>query len=316
MTTQQIKRNLEKAFSDYVNTIDDEEIKLLIRKNAIITGGAIASMLLNEKVNDYDIYFKSKGDALKIANYYITKFKKLVSSKVKAGNEVVTKALDIACGIQDNGIKIKVPSSGIVKLDSFEKYEYFEGVPDQENRETKISEFLSVDEFVVAENKQTDSKYIPLCITQNAISLSDKIQLIFRFTGTPPEIHRNFDFVHATNYWHAESGNLTLLKDALESLLTKRLKYNGSLYPIATLFRIRKFIERGFTIHAGEMIKIAFQINELDLNNFGVLQDQLIGVDMAYMQELIEALKAAFDKDKEFKVTASYICELVDKIFE
>ena len=42
-------------------------------KNKIITG--IASMLLGEKVNDFDIYLRDHDSALAIARYYASKFK-------------------------------------------------------------------------------------------------------------------------------------------------------------------------------------------------------------------------------------------------
>jgi hypothetical protein len=36
---------------------EDEQVRKLALENTIVTGGSIASMLLNEKVNDFDIYF-------------------------------------------------------------------------------------------------------------------------------------------------------------------------------------------------------------------------------------------------------------------
>ncbi|HXJ41375.1 MAG TPA: hypothetical protein VNH18_18985, partial [Bryobacteraceae bacterium] len=57
------------------------------------------------------------------------------------------------------------------------------------------------------------------------------------------------------------------------------------------LFRLRKFIKRGWSINAGQILKIAFQVSELDLNNLEVLEDQLTGVDVAYFVQLITKLK-------------------------
>ncbi len=87
--------------------------------------------------------------------------------------------------------------------------------------------------------------------------------------------------------------------------------YKGSLYPICSLFRLRKFIRRGWTINAGQLLKIAIQIHKLDLYDVNVLEEQLIGVDVAYMFDLIKRLRET-GKDK---VDEIYICQLIDEIF-
>ena len=53
------------------------------------------------------------------------------------------------------------------------------------------------------------------------------------------------------------------------------------------------------------------QISELDLTDIEVLEEQLIGVDVAYFSTLIEALRGV-DKNK---LTPSYINAMIDKIF-
>jgi len=104
---------------------------------------------------------------------------------------------------------------------------------------------------------------------------------------------------------------LSLPSDAMRSILSKTLVYNGSLYPIATLFRLRKFYERGWRISAGQLLKIAMQISEIDLKNPYVLKEQLLGVDLAYMREIL-----SYIKEHPEKVDAAYVMKLIDKIFE
>jgi hypothetical protein len=72
------------------------------------------------------------------------------------------------------------------------------------------------------------------------------------------------DFVHATNYFTFEEGLVTNVA-ALESILTKSLRYQGSLYPLTSVIRMKKFIQRGWTVNAGEILKMLFQVSELDL---------------------------------------------------
>jgi hypothetical protein len=71
---------------------------------------------------------------------------------------------------------------------------------------------------------------------------------------------------------------------------------------------MKKFIQRGWT-NAGEILKMLFQVSELDLKNIEVLEEQLIGVDVAYFS-LLTVLR-----DTEGKLTAHHLSELIDKVF-
>ena len=99
---------------------------------------------------------------------------------------------------------------------------------------------------------------------------------------------------------------------AMESTLSKELKYIGSLYPICSMFRLKKFIKRGWTITAGEMLKIAWDINKLDLSKIDILQDQLVGVDAAYFNQIINILKSESNQS----IDRTYIFELVNRVFD
>jgi len=113
-------------------------------------------------------------------------------------------------------------------------------------------------------------------------------------------------------YWDHKEAILELPAKALECLLSRTLIYRGSLYPVASIFRMKKFIERGWRITAGQQLKIMWQISELDLKDFDVMREQLTGVDLAYMYQLIESLK---NVDPE-KINSAYIAAIIDKIFD
>lgn len=158
--------------------------------------------------------------------------------------------------------------------------------------------------------------YQPVFITSNAITLSDGIQLILRFVGEPKEIHENYDFVHCTNFFMPVNNQLELNKEALASILTKELKYVGSKYPLASIVRTRKFIQRGWYLNAGQYLKMIMQCQDLDLKNPHVLADQLTGLDMFYFLQLIQALEEKISVDSNFKIESSFIVKLIDKIFD
>jgi hypothetical protein len=106
-------------------------------------------------------------------------------------------------------------------------------------------------------------KYQVAFFSQNAISLTEDLQIVLRFSGNVTQIHKTFDFVHATNYFTFEEGLVTNVA-ALESILTKSLRYQGSLYPLTSVIRMKKFIQRGWTVNAGEILKMLFQVSELN----------------------------------------------------
>ena len=55
------------------------------------------------------------------------------------------------------------------------------------------------------------------------------------------------------------------------------LSLETALYPIASLLRIRKFIERGWRITAGQMLKIIWQLQDVNLSDPAVMREQLTG---------------------------------------
>ena len=271
--------------NEWLLTITDEELRNKVKNNLLVSGGSIVSLLLKETVNDFDVYIKDMDVLIELASYY-------------------TK-----------------PHSPMIDILDGRKKDYY--LPICENRMGlyKISvENLKSDQVkLFFENKSGGHRtlqekdnlgYVPLFFSQNAISLSNNIQIVTRFHGNNEEIHKTFDFIHATNYFTFKDGLVTN-KEALESIICKQLKYQGSLYPLTSIIRMKKFIKRGWNINAGEILKIMFQISELDLRNPNILEEQLIGVDVAYFAQLIEILRTVSPE----KITSHYINTIIDKVF-
>lgn len=313
MKTKTIKAVLRKKVDEWHASIEDEAIRTLAEKNTIVTGGCIASILLAEPVNDFDVYFRDRETALAIAKYYVARF----SPKQKAGIE---RKMYVDDTRQDR-VSVFVKSAGIASEDGTDKpYEYFEGSADGEATAyvdavmTDPADVVDAAEAIekeIIKEEMGKQPYRPIFVSTNAITLSNKIQIVLRFFGEPDEIHQNYDYVHCTNYWTSSDGNLTLHQAALEALLARELRYVGSKYPIASVIRMRKFIKRGWSINAGQVLKMAWQISELDLKNYDVLRDQLTGVDVAYFAELIGKLRA---KDEQ-KVNSAYLVEIINRMF-
>ena len=298
MKTKTINLTICKKFDEWVASITDLAVAEKVKAGTICTGGAIASMLLREPVNDFDFYFKDLATTKAVAEYYVSKMArpdKGDGSKEKAALYVKT---------TEDRVRIVIKSAGV--LGETEKaYQYFESRPPEASEEY-------VNNVLAAKaDKEAKPDYRPVFMSDNAISLSGDVQLVIRFYGEPDKIHENYDYQHATNYWTSWERSITLRTAALECLLTKELRYIGSKYPICSLIRARKFIQRDWTINAGQLLKISMQIHDLDLNNIEILQEQLAGMDLAYFSQVLELLKLA----DPAKINSAYLIEIIDRIF-
>ena len=285
-----------------------EEMQAAAKRDLIVTGGCIASMLLGEKVNDYDVYFKTKETTRMMADHYLAQF--LLAQRHKNGgipyNMMVEELTDT---IGRDRVRIKIQSAGIAGEEQEHDYRYFESVPDEEKAGQYVED--SFDQDRTSDPEQERPAYRPVFLSSNAITLSDDVQIILRFFGPVEAIHENFDFVHCMNYWTFEGG-VTLRQDALESLMSKTLVYHGSLYPVCSVFRMKKFIQRGWQINAGQMLKMALQISHLDLTSYEILEEQLTGVDAAYFSQLLERAR---DKERPEIVDSAYLVEVINRMF-
>jgi hypothetical protein len=333
MKRKTINAVITKKFNEWLESIDDEDVKKLVRKNTVITGGCIASMINNEKVNDYDVYFTNQETVVAVARYYIGTF--LAMDECRHTISLYTSA-DFTDPDSDLMRKVeKCKTAGDVfsdmveddsnepdadLLDFYEMHKdtaepgrvfiFIGSVGIAADKPIDLSDCENpLDEDIEDTEDKTKPKYRPIFFSSNAISLSDKIQIVVRFYGNPEQIHSNFDYIHATNYWTSAEGKLVLGIKAYEACHNKELIYVGSKYPVCSLFRMRKFLKRGFTITAGEILKIAMNINEFNLTEVNVLRDQLIGVDSAYFNSLIGAIK-----DKR-NIDRNYLTAILNKMY-
>jgi hypothetical protein len=314
MNRKTINKILTGKHIDFLKSIEDESIRKMVDKNSIITGGSIVSLLLNEQVKDFDYYFTDKETCKAVAEYFVNKFNTEHQDKVYKTSTNMTKPI---VKEDDNGrIKIHVPSAGIASEKDTSDYGFFESLPDETSEDFVEKVIIEADETPVDPLlEEQKEKYRVVYMSSNAITLANKIQLVIRFYGPAEDIHKNYDFTHCTNYWTSKDKHLVLQPNALESILTKTLIYQGSLYPICSVIRTRKFLKQGWHINAGQLLKMCFQISKLNLEDINVLEEQLTGVDAAYFFQVIDYCKKKQEEDVEFKITAPYLCSIIDKIF-
>lgn len=329
ITEVNIKKHLDKEFKKFTKSIikpksiksEDFKIRKLIQDYGFITGGAIASLLLKEDINDYDLYIKNVDACKKIVKYFINMidkdkiftlialdFDEYINTHIALEKELEK--------IQDSTDEffIKRKEQILTILDSDETVEE---IQDQFNDKTRVKIYIPSMGTLSIKEKHIKNEYrcgpYPIHISSNAITLSNGWQIITRFVGTPDEVHKNFDFAHCTCYYDYVNDYLELPEKAIKSLLMKELVYQNSKYPLAALMRIRKFIKRGFKINAGEMLKIIWHVQELDLKNPKILEDQLMGVDILYFRDIICNLNEHIKQGDE--IGSSHLFEMIDKYF-
>ena len=300
MKTKTINAIICKKFDSFVGSIKDPEVARLVKDNSIVTGGCIVSLLLGDKVNDFDFYFRNEETTFAVAKYYAAAYVAANPNwQVEAKNN-------------EGRITFSVYSSKNVSTAGEAPKSEEETSVEESMRAFEDADDIPAEALDSAEGEKIQgAQYAPVFLSSNAISLSSKVQLIIRFYGEPDQVHENYDFVHATNYWTSWERKVTMRPAAMEAILSKELRYIGSKYPICSMIRVRKFIGRGWTINAGQFVKMAWQIHALDLTNLEVLKDQLVGVVSMYFMQMISELK---EKDSP-SVDGAYLMTLIDKLF-
>ena len=336
MQGKNIKKHIKKKISEWAESVPDEEIKKLILNNTMVTGGAIVSLLQDEEPHDYDVYFRDKESLKKVATYYVNKYIEKAGEKENYNpivqeciwSDEVTYTGEGMCqgkwvvvdedysktgehpADEEIRLRIFIKSNGAVG----EEYNPHSDIDEDYKRACAI-----LNQKIKENNKASKENiepYSPTFMTNNAISLSSKIQVVMRFYGEPEEIHKNYDFVHCCCCYRSWDNELDMPARALEAIINKELYYCGSKYPLCSIIRTRKFINRGWVINAGQYVKMVLQLNDMDLTNLHVFEEQLIGVDSAYFGNLIWSIKQMKKNDPNFTPDSTYLINLVNDVFD
>ena len=320
-----------RKLNEWLESVTDVALRDIIKENIVITGGCFPSMIQNETPKDYDCYFKSKEATKKVAEYYVKAWNESHKDKhnrqgrpcqvfvldgAEPSKELLKyyhiNAIDQAksrmiANTPPERLKIIFPSDGVV------------GDPQEVRADEELGDVLSniteIDETKADEIiEQEKRNYFPVFLSTNAITLSDGIQIVVRFYGEPEKIHETYDFAHTKAYWTKATGTI-IPNEVYDAVINKALIYTGSKYPVCSIFRMRKFIERGWKINAGQMLKACMQVSALDLMDIDTLEDQLVGVDSLYFMNLIEQFRCMKEKNADWDLTPQYIISVIDKIF-
>ena len=152
-----------------------------------------------------------------------------------------------------------------------------------------------------------DDKFVLKYSTPNAYSYSkDKIRV--QLIRSPHFVDRGiaalldeFDFTVCMGAFYFSDEMFCLSDRFLLDLSRKELKFNvNAKYPLSSLFRVRKYLSKGYTISGTDIIKIGLSINNLDMKTYSDLKDQLLGIDTAFLQELTDKLMSPEYAEKRY----------------
>ena len=214
------------------------------QNNVMIAGGAITSIFTNNKINDYDLYFRS-------TNEY----------------DYINKLL-----LNKEGFK------SIVSTQSAETYK---------NNEKNITIQL--------------------------------IKLERMFFDNPEDTIKEFDYSVCMGAYDFKTDSFVFDKNFIKHNAQKRLVYNiNCKYPICALYRLKKYMKKGYEISGAELIKLALAVHKLNLKTYADLKEQLLGIDTLMLKELTEKLesneyaKKEYDFDEFMHIIEEYLNEYED----
>lgn len=294
MNKKQINSHFRGVVGKWLDSIEWAKVvpdvsRTEVEQSIIISGGSIASLLKGDAVNDYDIYFNDVDICKYLVKYYINKFcdKNNVNKSFFEYHASYDDAFKGKSGYGNVGniiINTKPPSDEV----------------DEDDR-VLVKKILRRNSRYYGENISTikespPGKYDPMLISNNAITLQNKIQLVFRVCGNPSVIHYFFDFKHCMNYFTFHEG-VVLRPAAMESILTNELKYNRSMHVFDVLIRMKKFLSKGWTISNEELAKIMYDCHHVEM-----APGSVEGMFKGHLSDkTIESLKSDWPKDrKEF----------------
>lgn len=118
----------------------------------------------------------------------------------------------------------------------------------------------------------------------------------FNFFNNAQEIFDTFDFTVCMGAYDFSTNEFIFDSNFLTHNSQRLLKINEkTAYPIVTALRVQKYISKGYTISKPEFIKIMLVINQLNINTYKELKEQMGGMYGLNYDKLFEDIQ---DDDK------------------
>ena len=108
---------------------------------------------------------------------------------------------------------------------------------------------------------------------------------------------KEFDFTICMGAFSMEENKFYHAENFLTDLNERRLIFNiKAKYPMASMYRVLKYIKKGYKVSGLEIVKIGLSIHNLKMVDYRDLRKQLMGIDTLFLKELTDDL---LSKDKD-----------------
>lgn len=140
--------------------------------------------------------------------------------------------------------------------------------------------------------------------TDNAVTLEceDKIIQLIKPTcmcGKVEEVINRFDFTISMAAYYPLENKIFCNDRFFIDLSARKLVYNiNSIRPISTLYRIKKYIDKGYSINGIELIKLGLTISKIKITSFKQYKNEINGIDANLLNSHFNKFKnKAFNLD-------------------
>ncbi|WP_123032206.1 hypothetical protein [Bacillus sp. TYF-LIM-B05] len=117
-----------------------------------------------------------------------------------------------------------------------------------------------------------------------------KVQMIhFRFFTDPKEIFETFDYTVCMGAFDFKTEEFILHNDFLKHNSQRVLRFNsGTAFPIVSLIRVQKYIDKGYTISKSELIRVILACMNLNIDTYEELKEHIGGMYGVNYDKLFE----------------------------
>jgi len=198
---------------------------------------------------------------------------------------------------------------------------YFSELSKMNNVLNFLQENWSLEPVVSTENSETFEIFTPI---ENKIDIQGNpekinIQIITRQNciGIIKSVISLFDFTIVQAAYSFEFDHFVFINENvfLKHLIQKRLVFNiKTPFPISSLIRIKKYLDRGYSINGIELIKMALLIRDTEIDTYEDFKIAINGVDDAILKDFFEnnPENEAFNTHKAIEKLDMYIGKLFE----
>lgn len=118
----------------------------------------------------------------------------------------------------------------------------------------------------------------------------------------PNDLINNFDFTVCKIAYDFKYDKFYYSKNLQRDINSRELNYEFNKYPVSSLMRIEKYEHKGFSINTMNILKIAMNIQSLNIKTYKDATEQLRGISTEYFKEFINLIESSDLQDQDYNI--------------